>query len=262
MQHSDYVPLHLHTEYSLLDGAIRIDPLFERAVEFKFPAVAITDHGNLFGVIEFYRKAVRAGIKPIIGCEVYIAPESRFEKNTHGISEASYHLILLASNNDAYKNLMKLVSIGYLEGFYYRPKIDKDVLSQHSGGLVGLSACMKGEIPFLLEKGQADSARKIALEYKRIFGAGNFYLEIQDNELPEQKRVNRLLIELGEELHIPIVATGDCHYLYKNEARAHDILLCIQTGKNLKDTDRLQFGSEGFYFKSPEEIKDALYLRL
>jgi len=257
MHHSDFVPLHLHTQYSLLDGAIRIESLLEAASEYRMPAIAITDHGNLFGAIEFYRKAMKSGIKPIIGCEVYVAPGSRFEKKTHGIAEASYHLILLAKDIKGYKNLMKLVSSAYLEGFYYRPRIDKELLEQYSGGLIGLTACLQGEIPSLLLQGRIDSARDAALKYKRILGAGNFYLELQDNGIPEQKKINRLLIELGQELHIPITATTDSHYLKREDARAHDILLCIQTGKTVKDKDRLRFPTDQFYFKSPEEMKAA-----
>lgn len=257
MHHSDFVPLHLHTQYSLLDGAIRIEPLIQVAHEHRMPAIAITDHGNLFGAIEFYRKVKKSGIKPIIGCEVYVAPGSRFEKKTHGIAEASYHLILLAKDINGYKNLIKLVSAAYLEGFYYRPRIDKGLLEQYSGGLIGLTACLQGEVPFLLSQGRIDDAREAALKYKRILGAGNFYLEIQDNGIPEQKKVNRMLIELGEELHIPVVSTTDSHYLKKEDARAHDILLCIQTGKTVKDKDRLRFPTDEFYFKSPEEMKVA-----
>lgn len=257
MHHSDFVPLHLHTQYSLLDGAIRTKPMLELAREYRMPAVAITDHGNLFGVIEFYEEAMKAGIKPIIGCEVYVAPNSRFEKKSHGIAEASYHLVLLVRDIKGYKNLMKLVSSAYLEGFYYRPRIDKELLEQYSGGLLGLSSCLKGEIPFLLLQGNIDAARESALRYKRILGAENFYLEIQDNGIPEQKKVNRMLIELGKELHIPVVATADSHYLRREDAKAHDILLCLQTGKTINDKERMRFSTDEFYFKSPEEMKAA-----
>jgi len=256
--HSDYVPLHLHTQYSLLDGAIRIEELIAKALEYRLPALAITDHGNLFGAIEFYKKVSQAGLKPIIGCEVYVAPKSRFEKkNVEGISEASFHLILLCKDIHGYKNLTRLISKAYLEGFYYRPRIDKDLLSQYSGGLIGLSSCLKGEIPYYLKMAVFDKAREAALSYKRILGAENFFLEIQANELPEQETVNNLLIELSRELHIGLIATNDSHYLKREDARAHDVLLCIQTGKTLTDTDRMKFGSDGFYFKSPEEMKSA-----
>ena len=257
-QHSDFVPLHLHTEYSLLDGAIRIKELIERAVGFRMPAVAITDHGNLFGAVEFYRLATKAGIKPIIGCEVYIAPGSRFEKRLDpDTEEASFHLILLAKDNNGYRNLVTLVTRAYTEGFYYKPRIDHDLLEQYSGGLIGLTSCLKGEIPYYLQKGMTDKAREKALEYKHILGPENFYIEIQDNGIPEQEEVNRKLIDLARELHIGIVATNDCHYLKKDDARAHDILLCIQTGKTVNDQNRMRFSSESFYFKSPDEMKEA-----
>lgn len=255
--HSDYIPLHLHTHYSLLDGAIRIDELIAQARDYKLPAVAITDHGNLFGAIEFYKKVSKAGMKPIIGCEVYVACLSRFEKkSTDTNAEASYHLILLCRDIHGFKNLSRLLSKAYLEGFYYRPRIDKDLLSQHSGGLIGLSSCLKGEISHYLSAGMIDKARETALGYKRIFGADNFFLEIQANELPEQEEINRQLVELSRDLHIGLVATNDCHYLRKQDAKAHDVLICIQTGKTLKDTDRMKFSSDTFYFKSPDEMKE------
>lgn len=256
--HSDFVPLHLHTEYSLLDGAIRIDDLIARALEYNIPAVAITDHGNLFGAIDFYRKVSGVGLKPIVGCEVYIAPESRFDKGTaKSESEKAFHLIILCKDIDGYKNLTRLVSKAYLEGFYYKPRIDKDILEQHSGGLIGLSSCLKGEIPHYLASGMIDKAREAALEYRRIFGAENFYLEIQANELPEQEEINKQLIVLSNDLHIPVVATNDCHYLQKEDSKAHDVLLCIQTGKTLQDSDRMRFSKDSFYFKSPDEMKEA-----
>lgn len=194
-QHSDYVPLHLHTEYSLLDGAIRINELIEQAISYKMPAVAMTDHGNLFGAVEFYRHATKAGIKPIIGCEVYIAPGSRFEKkHDNETDEASFHLILLAKDNKGYKNLVTLVTRAYTEGFYYKPRIDIDLLEQYSGGLIALTSCLKGEVPFYLEKGMVDIAREKALRYKHILGPDNFYIELQDNGLPEQDEVNKKLL--------------------------------------------------------------------
>ncbi len=262
MQHALFVSLHLHTEYSLLDGAIKIDELIEQAVVYKMPAVAITDHGNLCGAVEFYKKAIKKGIKPIIGCEVYVAPGSRFDRTKTNLDsnlteEAAFHLILLARDTAGYKNLTTLVTKAYLEGFYYKPRIDKDLLEQYSGGLIGLSACLKGEVPYYLRYGNQDKAREAALRYKHILGPENFYLEIQSNGLPEQDTVNRQLIELASELHIPLVATNDCHYLKKEDARAHDILLCIQTGKTVKDVKRLKMATDEFYFKSPEEMKNA-----
>jgi len=256
--HADYVPLHLHTQYSLLDGAIRIKELVEQAADYRMPAVAITDHGNLFGAVDFYRQAVKAGIKPIIGCEVYMAPGSRFEKkNTSHAEEGSFHFILLARDNTGYKNLVYLVTKAYTEGFYYKPRIDTELLTQHSQGLIGLTACLKGEVPYFLQKGMIDKAREIALRYKDILGHENFYIEIQDNGVPEQEDINRNLIELAKELQISVVATNDCHYMRREDAKAHDILLCIQTGTTSTDKNRLRFSSDSLYFKSPEEMKKA-----
>ncbi|KWT92949.1 DNA polymerase III subunit alpha [Candidatus Magnetominusculus xianensis] len=257
MNHSDYVSLHLHTEYSLLDGAVRIDELVEKSVEYKMPAVAVTDHGNLFGAIEFYKKAIDAGVKPIIGCEVYVAQGSRFDRGKDNGKGSYFHLILLAKDMDGYKNLVSLVSRAYLEGFYYRPRIDMDLLEQYSGGLIGLTACLKGEVPYYLQRDMIDNAREAALRYKHILGPGNIYLEIQDNGIPEQIDVNRKLIELSKELNIKLVATNDTHYLKKEDSVAHDILLCIQTGKTVYDTDRMRFKTDGLYFKSPNEMKAA-----
>lgn len=257
MKHADYVPLHVHTEYSLLDGAIRINELVEVASQYRMPAVAITDHGNLFGTIEFYKAATRAGLKPIIGCEVYVAPEGRFQKRTTKKGENAFHLILLARDKDGYKNLVTLVSKAYTEGFYYKPRIDLDLLSQYSGGLIGLSSCMHGEIPYYLSQGLIDKARDSALKYKNILGPENFYLELQDNGIKEQYEINKMLLELSRELHIKVVATNDCHYLRKEDARAHDILLCIQTGKTINSEDRMRFDTDQLYFKSPEEMKRA-----
>ncbi|NWF98236.1 MAG: DNA polymerase III subunit alpha [Nitrospirae bacterium] len=257
-QHSDYVPLHLHTEYSLLDGAIRIKELIEQAINYKMPAVAITDHGNLFGALEFYRQATEAGIKPIIGCEVYVSPGSRFEKkHDNETDEASFHLILLAKDNKGYKNLVTLVTKAYIEGFYYKPRIDLDLLEQYSGGLIALTSCLKGEIPFYLQRGMFDTARQKAIHYKHILGPENFYIELQDNGLPEQYEVNKKLFELAQDLHIKTVATNDCHYLRQEDARAHEVLLCIQTGTTMSDAKRMNFKSDGFYFKSPEQMKKA-----
>ncbi len=256
--HADYVSLHLHTEYSLLDGAIRIEDLIKQAKEFRMPAIAMTDHGNLFGAVEFYRQCTHAGIKPIIGCEIYVAPRSRFDKTQSGEDEySSFHLILLARDDAGYRNLLTLVSKASLEGFYYKPRIDMDLLEQYSGGLIGLSACLKGEIPYYLQRGLVDKARERALAYKHILGPENFYFEIQANGLPEQDEVNKQLIELGRELHIGLVATNDCHYLRKDDAKAHEVLLCIQTGKTLKDTARMKFSTNEFYLKSPKEMMDT-----
>ncbi len=256
--HADYVSLHLHTEYSLLDGAIRIEDLIKQAQEFKMPAIAMTDHGNLFGAVDFYRQCTHAGIKPIIGCEIYVAPRSRFDKTQSSEDEySSFHLILLARDDAGYKNLLTLASKASLEGFYYKPRIDMDLLEQYSGGLIGLSACLKGEVPYYLQRGMVDKARERALAYKHILGPENYYFEIQANGLPEQAEVNKQLIALGKELHIGLVATNDCHYLKKDDAKAHEVLLCIQTGKTLRDTTRMKFSTNEFYLKSPGEMIDT-----
>jgi DNA polymerase-3 subunit alpha len=255
MDHADFVHLHVHTQYSLLDGTIRLDPLFRRAKEYQMHAIAMTDHGNIFGAIDFYQHAQKYGIKPIIGCEFYVSPRSRFDKNTHGIGESSHHLIVLAKNAQGYKNLMKLTTSGYLEGFYYRPRIDKDILAEHHEGLIGLSACLHGEISDLLLRGNEDAAKRVAHEYQKIFGENDFFLEIMENGLPEQKMANESLIKIGRELSIPVVATNDCHYIDREDAEAHEVLLCIQTGKTLEDVDRMRFGTNQFFFRSPENMK-------
>jgi len=255
MPHSEFVHLHLHTQFSLLDGACRIPELLKLAAEYKIHSLAITDHGNMFGAIDFYLEAQKAGIKPIIGCEAYIAPASRFDKSSSGIEDASFHLILLARDETGYQNLMKLVSIGYQEGFYYRPRIDKEILTQHSKGLIGLSACLKGEVPVLLQQNRFNDALKMADTYANIFGKGNYYLEIQENGIPEQKTVNTGLIKLSKELKIPLVATNDVHYLKKSNAASHEALLCIQTQTTLDDPNRMRFQTDEFYFKSPQEMK-------
>ncbi len=256
MKHADFVHLHVHTQYSLLDGAIKLDDLVARAEEFKMPALAITDHGNMFGAVEFYRKCMAGGIKPIIGCEMYIAPQDRRKKEPiRGLPDAGYHLILLVKNQSGYKNLMKLSSIGYLEGFYHKPRIDKEVLRQHSEGLLALSSCLHGEIPGLLLKGSDDRAREVTEEYKAIFGQGNFFLEMQNHKIEEEMKVIPLLAGLAKKCNVGLVATNDCHYLKKEHASAHDALLCIQTGKKIADTDRLKFANDQMYFKSPEEMK-------
>ena len=259
MHHADFVHLHLHTEYSLLDGAISIDSLIKKAVEYRMPAVAITDHGNLFGALDFYQKATKAGIKPIIGCEMYVAPGSRFDKSSPAgkNEEASYHLVLLARNKTGYKNLVKLVTAAYLEGFYYRPRIDKQLLAEHSEGLIASTACLGGEIPSLLLQGRYEDAKLAAAQYQNILGKENFFLELQENGIPEQAKANEELIRLSKDTGIPVIATNDCHYLNKGDHKSHDALLCIQTGKTMKDANRMTFSSETFYMRSPDEMKKA-----
>ena len=205
MKHSGFAHLHVHTQYSLLDGACLIGPLLELASAYKMPAVAMTDHGNMFGAIEFYNQAMKIGIKPVIGCEAYVSPGSRFEKSAHGIQEAAFHLVLLAKDETGYKNLMRLVTAGFLEGFYYRPRIDKDILSEHSKGLIALSACLKGEIPHLIQVDRMDQARQVSSQFQDIFGRENFYLELMDNKIPEQRKVNQELLKLSKELGIASV---------------------------------------------------------
>lgn len=255
-----FVHLHLHTEYSLLDGAIRLEALAQKAAAWEMPAVGITDHGNLYAVVDFYRQCRQVGVKPIIGCEVYVAPRSRFDRTPH-VDDNPYHLVLLAENQEGYANLVKLVSLAYLEGFYYKPRVDKDLLERHSRGLIGLSACLAGEIPRWLNQGNLEEARRAAREYQQIFSPGNFYLELQDHGLLEQARVNQGLIDLARELGLPLVATNDAHYLERKDARAHDVLLCIQTNKTVRDPDRLRFPNAEFYFKSPAEM-EALFAHL
>jgi len=236
----------------------RVENLVSLANQYQMPALAITDHGNLYGAIEFYRYATAHGIKPIIGCEVYVAPGSRFDKeNTCGIPNASFHLILLAKDMKGYKNLIRLVSAGHLEGFYYRPRIDKELLRQHHEGLIALSACLKGEIPYRILEGKEKAARKALEEYIDIFGKENFYLELQDNKIEDQRRVNRELLSLAKRYNLSPVATGDCHYLKKEDARVHEILLCIQTNSNINNHQRFRFSTDEFYVKSPQEMMEA-----
>ncbi|HHL40202.1 MAG TPA: DNA polymerase III subunit alpha [Deltaproteobacteria bacterium] len=256
MQHADFVHLHLHTHYSLLDGAIRPERLFELAREFKMPAVAVTDHGNMFGAVDFYRQALEAGVKPIIGCEVYVAPGSRRDRSpSAGRGEGTYHLVLLVKDLTGYRNLCKLVSRAYLEGFYYKPRIDKELLREYSEGLIALSACLHGEVAHWAAMGDRGRAKAAARSYMEIFPDRRFFLELQDNGIEEQKKVNRLLVELAGELGLPLVATNDCHYLRREESRFHDILLCVQTGKTVNSPDRMRFSTDQFYFKSPEEMR-------
>ncbi|OGP93830.1 MAG: DNA polymerase III subunit alpha [Deltaproteobacteria bacterium RBG_16_54_18] len=251
----EFVHLHLHSQYSLLDGAIRFEELFPLAREYGMRSLALTDHGNMFGVLEFYQGAISHGIKPIIGCEVYVAPESRLKKEPGGLKDTSYHLVLLAKDQEGYANLIRLVSLAHLEGFYYKPRVDKELLEQCNTGLIALSSCLKGEIPTLLLRGNREGARAVAGWYKEIFADRRFFLELQDNGLAEQKVVNEGLAALSKEMEIPLVATNDCHYLRFEDAQAHDVLLCIQTGKTLKDPKRMKFSTEQFYLRPVEEME-------
>jgi DNA polymerase-3 subunit alpha len=253
---SSFVHLHLHSEYSLLDGAIRFADALALAREYEMPALAMTDHGNLFGAVAFYKAARKAGVKPVIGCEVYVAPGSRFERGAGKGGQENHHLLLLVMDKAGYQNLMRLVSAGYLEGFYYKPRVDRELIEKHAQGLVALSACLHGEIPHLILSGKDDKARELARWYAEVFPQ-RFYLELMDNGIPEQQQVNRGLMEISKALDLPMVATNDCHYLRKEDSRAHDVLLCIQTGKTLEEVNRMRFQTDHFYFKSPEEMADA-----
>jgi len=247
--------LHVHTQYSLLDGAIRIDALLKRVKEYNMDAVAITDHGTMFGAVEFYEKALKADIKPIIGCECYLAPRTIRDK-TQLDNKGLNHLVLLAKNQEGYRNLCKLASIGQLEGFYYKPRIDKEVLQAHSEGLIALSACLHGEIPRRLKEGRIDQAEEAAQFYQKVFGENNFFLEVQNNGIELQEKINSLLLDMSQRMSIPLIASNDCHYLDKEDVHAHDVLLCIQTGRTVKDTNRFKFGTDQLYFKSPQEMYD------
>lgn len=255
MPHSDFVHLHCHTQYSLLDASSKISHLVQRAAELKFPALAMTDHGNLFGAIEFYSQASKHGVKPIIGMEAYIAPGSRFEKQAHGIKEASFHITLLAKDETGYRNLMRLTSAGYLEGFYYRPRIDKELLKQHSEGLIALSGCLKGEVPYYFYHDQPEEAKRALKSFTDIFGKDNFYLEIMDQGIPPQKKVMESYRAAKKEFGLNWVATNDCHYIHRQDASAHDALICIGTGSTLDEPNRMRYHGDSFYLKSAEEMK-------
>lgn len=250
----DFAHLHVHTEYSLLDGSNKIKEYVARVKELGMNSAAITDHGVMFGVIDFYREAKKQGIKPILGCEVYVAPGSRFDRELTGGEDRYYHLVLLAENNIGYANLMKIVSKGFVEGYYYKPRVDKALLLEHHEGIIALSACLAGEVQRFLMKGLYEEAKKSALDYQDIFGKGNFFLELQDHGIPEQSLVNQQLLKMSHELDIELVATNDVHYTYAQDEKPHDILLCIQTGKKLSDENRMRYEGGQFYVKSPEEM--------
>ncbi|HFQ89208.1 MAG TPA: PHP domain-containing protein, partial [Desulfobulbus sp.] len=239
-----FVHLHVHTQYSMLDGAIRLADLIDRTREFDMEAVAITDHGAMYGALEFYEKAKKAGIRPLVGCEFYIAQKSRLlQDRTAG---HNFHIVLLAMNRTGYQNLMKLASIAQTEGFYYKPRIDQEVLFRHQEGLIALTACLHGEIPWRLTHNDPDGARAKAVELQEIFG-DRLYFELQENGIPEQKVANEGLMELGRELGIKLVATNDCHYLNREESYAHEVLLCIQTGRTINDPKRFRFSTDELY---------------
>ncbi|MBA3711725.1 MAG: DNA polymerase III subunit alpha [Pyrinomonadaceae bacterium] len=257
MHNQDFVHLHLHTDYSLLDGAIQVKPLAKRITELAMRSCAITDHGNLYGAMSFYHAMKNQGIKPIIGCEVYITRGSRLDRERGALAtgeKVNYHLILLARDLEGYHNLIRLTSRAYTEGFYYKPRIDRELLAKHSRGLIGLSACMSGIPSALLARGACEEAEKAALEFEEILGKGSYYLEIQDHELEAQRRIHKPLVELSRRTGIPLVATNDAHYLNPEDHRAHDVLLCIGSGKTVKDPNRLRYGSPNFYVRSAKEM--------
>lgn len=250
----NFAHLHVHTEYSLLDGSARINSVIDAAADKGFEEIAITDHGAMFGVIDFYKAAKDKGIKPILGCEVYVAPRTMYDRQP-GKDQNQYHLVLLAENETGYSNLVYLVSMAYIDGFYYKPRVDHDMLRKHSEGLIALSACLGGEIPHHLMEGDYEKAKEICLVYNEIFGEGNFFLELQDHGIDEQGPVNEALIQLSRETGVPLVATNDVHYVERDDAPAHDVLLCIQTGKTLQDENRMRFPSDEFYLKTEEEMR-------
>ena len=253
-----FVHLHTHTEYSLLDGSNKIKDYVSRVKELGMDSAAITDHGVMYGVVDFYEECRKQGIHPVLGCEVYVAPGSRLDREAVSGEDRYYHLILLAENNTGYQNLVKIVSKGFTEGFYYRPRVDKEVLRQYHEGLICTSACLAGELARLLVRGFYEEAKEAALEYQEIFGEGNYYLELQDHGLADQRKVNQMLLRLSAETGIPLVATNDCHYTRAEDAEAHDVLLCLQTGKKLSDENRLRYEGGQYYVKSPEEM-EALF---
>ena len=249
---SDFVHLHIHSEFSLLDGANRIKDIPVRAKELGMDAIALTDHGVMYGAIDFYKACKKEGVKPIIGCEVYVAPRLRFDKEPN-IDNKYNHLILIAKNNQGYKNLSKLVSIGFVEGYYYKPRIDLEVLEKYHEGLICLSACLAGAVNQALLNGETKKAEEIASWHKKVFG-DDYYIEIQNNGIKEQVLANQKLIQLARKLDIPLVATNDAHYLKKEDSYNHEVLLCIQTGKRMSDIDRMRFDTDELYIKSPEEM--------
>ena len=250
-----FTHLHVHTQYSLLDGASKIPELIARTKELGMDSIAITDHGVMYGVIDFYKEAKKQGVKPIIGCEVYVAPGSRFDRENDRGENRYYHLILLAENDTGYHNLMKIVSRGFTEGFYYKPRVDREVLKEFHEGIICLSACLAGEVAVKLRQGFYEEAKQAALDHQEIFGKGNYFLEMQDHGIPEQRTVIQGLMRMHEETGIELVVTNDLHYVNAEDADAHDILLCIQTGKTVDDPDRMRYEGGQYYLKSEEEME-------
>ena len=251
-----FTHLHVHTEYSLLDGSNKIKEYVKRIKELGMDSGAITDHGVMYGVIDFYKEARANGIKPILGCEVYVAPDSRFDKELTGGEDRYHHLVLLAENNTGYSNLMKIVSIGFTEGYYYKPRVDMEVLNKYHEGIIALSACLAGEVPRLIVKGLYQEAKNCVQKYLDCFGRGNYFLELQDHGIPAQKTVNASLMRISKEMDIPLVATNDIHYTYAEDEKSHDILLCIQTAKKVSDSDRMRYDGGQYYVKSELEMRE------
>jgi len=254
----DFVHVHVHSEYSLLDGAIKVEKLISRTKELGMKAVALTDHGNMFGAVRFYRAARRHGVKPILGMEAYVTRGSRADKvKKKGELSQINHLILLAYNNDGYKNLMKLSSIGYLEGFYYKPRIDMEVLEQHCNGLIALTSCLRGDIPQTILHSGYEETKSKAERLNELFGSGNFYLELQDHGIEDEIKAKTGMIQLSRDTGIPLIATNDVHYLHKEDTEAHEVLLCLQTGSDFEDPRRFRFKTSELYLKSKEEMAEV-----
>ena len=251
-----FTPLHVHTEFSLLDGSCKIKEIAVKAKALGFDSLAITDHGNMYGAIDFYRACKAEGIKPVIGCEIYVSPGSRFDKDKGNDEYKYYHMVLLAENDLGYHNLMKIVSIGFTEGYYYKPRVDDETLMKYHEGIIALSACLAGEVARTITDGNYDAAKAVALRYEKIFGKGNFFLELQDHGIDAQRLVNQQLLRMHQETGIDLVCTNDTHYINPEDAAAHDILLCIQTGKKLSDEDRMRYDGGQYYLKSEEEMAE------
>jgi len=257
LQTSDFIHLHVHSEFSLLNSTCRIKDIVKRTSEYGMPAIALTDMGNLFGAIEFYDSCTQNNIKPIVGCEIYVAPTSRLDRSTHGLPNASYPLVLLCENETGYRNLIKLVSAGYLEGFYYKPRVDKELLRKYHEGLIALSGSIWSEIPHLINIGQLKKAREAALEYADIFGPDHYYLELEDSKLRDQAKIQQAIVAMSEELKLPLVATSNVFYMDGKDAEALEAMRCIQNQNTLQDDGRARVHTTERYFKSAEEIKKS-----
>ena len=257
MMGDQFVHLHVHSEYSLLDGACRIKQLIQRVKELGQDAVAITDHGAMYGAIDFYKEAKANGVRPIIGCEVYVAPRTRFDK-VNGLDTSPYHLVLLCENQTGYQNLIKMVSRSYTEGFYFKPRIDRDLLREHSEGIIALSACLAGEIPRALSQNDYQKAKEAAQFYLDVFGKDHYFIELQNHGIRQQQKILPDLIRLAKELDVGLVATNDCHYLTKEDSMTQKILLCIQTNHTLEEDNGMEFETEEFYVKSRQQMFDAM----